>query len=308
METFTGGVYDSVDDILASFKEMLKKDMRKYVDWFQTPRDEDWQRKNFVLDSILMSDYATECRYGGCAEEKYNLLNLFCAGIATVGDSLMVLDRLVYNEKRYRYAEFAEILKNDFSGHDDLRREILNYTKFGNDTDADQYTVMAANTFVDAVDSFELKDNFYAVGGFYSLERENSTCAALGATPDCRKSGTPFSENQSPTYGADKLGITALLNSVAKLPLSRTGAGGLNLMFSQRTRSEILKALVLSYFEIGGLHVGISVIDRDVLLDAMENPDRYKSLTVRLYGFSEYFVSLPKWQQIAILNRTEYSM
>ena len=69
---------------------------------------------------------------------------------------------------------------------------------------------------------------------------------------------------------------------------------------------EILQALVVSYFEMGGFHVGISVIDRETLKDAMENPDKYKSLTVRLYGFSEYFVSLPKWQQLAILNRTEY--
>ena len=62
----------------------------------------------------------------------------------------------------------------------------------------------------------------------------------------------------------------------------------------------------LSYFSMGGLHVGISVIDRNTLQDAMINPDKYKSLTVRLYGFSEYFVSLPEWQQIAVLNRTEY--
>ena len=59
---------------------------------------------------------------------------------------------------------------------------------------------------------------------------------------------------------------------------------------------------------MGGLHIGISVINRETLLDAMENPEKYKSLTVRLYGFSEYFISLPKWQQIAVLNRTEYSI
>ena len=57
---------------------------------------------------------------------------------------------------------------------------------------------------------------------------------------------------------------------------------------------------------MGGLHVGISVADREMLEDAMVNPDKYKSLTVRLYGFSEYFISLPKWQQIAVINRTRY--
>lgn len=82
--------------------------------------------------------------------------------------------------------------------------------------------------------------------------------------------------------------------------------GGLNLTFSQKLSPDILQALIVSYFQMGGLHVGISVIDRTALIDAMQNPDKYKSLTVRLYGFSEYFISLPEWQQIAVLNRTEY--
>ena len=101
--------------------------------------------------------------------------------------------------------------------------------------------------------------------------------------------------------------ITALLNSLAKLPLDETVTGGLNLTFAQKVTPEILKSLITSYFSNGGFHVGISVIDRETLKDAMVNPDKYKSLTVRLYGFSEYFVSLPKWQQLAVLNRTEYN-
>ncbi len=70
----------------------------------------------------------------------------------------------------------------------------------------------------------------------------------------------------------------------------------------------VLKALAVSYFKLGGFHVGISVVNAETLKDAMKNPDKYKSLTVRLYGFSEYFVSLPKWQQMAVLNRTQYKV
>ncbi|MBQ3153737.1 MAG: hypothetical protein IJB88_00755, partial [Clostridia bacterium] len=197
--------------------------------------------------------------------------------------------------------------QNDYSEHGDLLDEIKGYTMFGNDTPNDAYTVMAANAFLDAVDAVEHNQNVYLAPGFYSLEKDNLWCAEIGATPNGRRAGTPFSENQSPTYGADKNGITALLGSLAKLPFDRTVTGGLNLTFSQKMRAEILRALVLSYFELGGLHVGISVIDRKALEDAMIHPDRYQSLTVRLYGFSEYFVSLPKWQQLAVLNRTEYS-
>ena len=177
---------------------------------------------------------------------------------------------------------------------------------FGNDTDIDRYTVMAGKTFLDAVDRVNHKDNYYLATGFYSLERENYWSSGVGATPNGRKAGEPFSENQSPTYGADQNGITALLKSLAKLPFDRTVTGGLNLTFSKSISPDILRALVVSYFQIGGFHVGISVIDRKTLEDAMVHPEKYKSLTVRLYGFSEYFVSLPKWQQLAILNRTEY--
>ena len=64
---------------------------------------------------------------------------------------------------------------------------------------------------------------------------------------------------------------------------------------------------MLTYFELGGFHVGISVVNRERLKDAMIHSEKYKSLTVRLYGFSEYFVSLPEWQQLAVINRTEYN-
>lgn len=97
------------------------------------------------------------------------------------------------------------------------------------------------------------------------------------------------------------------MKSIAKLPFDRTAGGGLNLTFAKKISHDILKALILTYFDMGGLHVGISVVDRNTLQDAMNNPEKYKSLTVRLYGFSEYFIALPKWQQIAFMNRTEYS-
>jgi len=199
-----------------------------------------------------------------------------------------------------------KILSENYEGHETLRAEILNMERFGNDSEADRYVTMAGNAMADAVDQLEKRPNEYNIPGFYSLERDNSWCAEIGATPDGRLAGTPFSENQSPTYGADKKGITALLKSISKIPFSRAVGGGLNLTFSQAASKENLEALILSYFKLGGLHVGISVIDRDTLKAAMVNPEKYKSLTVRLYGFSEYFVSLPEWQQLAVLNRTAY--
>ncbi len=306
LETIKAKDYDSLEDLMADFETNILADIQDYADETQKGFDAEKSRKMFVFDSVLLSDSAKECHYASDGTAPYNVMNIFCPGVATIGDSLMVMDRLVFKEKRFAYREFIDILDRNFEGYEALRQEILSYTKFGNDTDADDYTRLAGETFIKAVKALKLKDNFYAMPGFYSLERDNTWKTQIGATPDGRLAGEPFSENQSPTYGADKSGITALLNSIAKLPLDKTVTGGLNITFSQKMSPEILQALVVSYFEMGGFHVGITVVDKAVLRDAMKNPEKYRTLTVRLYGFSEYFINLPDWQQIALLNRTEY--
>lgn len=299
--------YENLEELINNFKDFLYKDINAFAQAKQTSFDINHFRKAFVLDGILLSDSAKKCRFPSYFDAPYNVLNIFCPGIATVGDSLFVLDKLIFKEKRYTYKEFIDILDKNFDGFEELRSEILSLTMFGNDSENDSYTKLAADTFLEVTNNIPLRENFYIAPGFYSLERDNSWKNEVSATPNGRKAGEPFSENQSPTYGADKSGITALLNSLAKLPLDKTVTGGLNLTFAQKVEPAILKALVVSYFKNGGYHVGISVIDKETLKDAMVNPDKYKSLTVRLYGFSEYFVSLPKWQQLAVLNRTEYN-
>ncbi len=306
-EVIHGGDYATLEDLVQAFKEAVRSDVQKFADSVRDGYPLEFQRKVQVLDSILLSDSAAECRYACDGGGKYNVLNIYFSGIATLGDSLMVLDKLVFKEKRYTFREFAAILRADFAGQEALHREILRMTKFGNDTPADAYATLAGRTLLDAVDELELKPNFYTAPGFYSMERDILWGADIGATPDGRRAGEPFSENQSPTYGADKNGITALLKSLSALPFDRAMCGGLNLTFSRRLPPEVLRGLILPYFRMGGLHVGISVIDRAVLQDAMVTPEKYKSLTVRLYGFSEYFVSLPDWQQLAILERTKFA-
>jgi len=304
LKTLSENTFDSVDGLLEVFKGNLAASMQEYADSQQY--GDPVKRPMFAFSGLLMPDSCVECEYPTDGNSPYSVMNMFCPGVATLGDSLMVLDRLVFKGKRFGYDEFIRILKSDYAGHEELRQEILSWPRFGNDTDDDDYTVRAGNAFLDAVDSLDLKPNFLAFGGFYSLERDNTWREQVGATPDGRHAFEPFSENQSPTYGADKSGITSLLNSVSKLPFDRAVTGGLNITFSRNYPPEILKALAVSYFEKGGLHMGISVVDKEVLRDAMVHPEKYRALTVRLYGFSEYFVSLPEWQQIAVINRTAY--
>lgn len=302
--------YRNIEEVKNAFSVALFEDMQRYTDGCEEFfKNKEFAYKHFVFDGLFLTDSAYRCRFACDGTSKYTVFNLLCPGIASIGDSLMCFDKLVFRDKKLSYGEFVKILQTNFEGKEDLRREILSFTKFGNDTDVDLYTRMAGDAFLCAVNKLRLKQGRYAIGGFYSLERENSWKDEVGAMPNGKKAGEPFSENQSPSYGADKNGITSLLKSVSKLPFSEGAvSGGLNVTFAKTPREEILRALVLGYFELGGLHVGAGVADADTLRDAMKNPEKYPTLTVRLYGFSEYFVSLPKWQQIAILNRTAYGV
>ncbi|MBE6619077.1 MAG: hypothetical protein E7626_04770 [Ruminococcaceae bacterium] len=294
--------YASIDGILKEFTHDMCRHISDLVQKRQLA--DPMAYKHFVFDSIFLTDSAFECQYPDSGKSPYNLINVFCPGIATIGDSLMVIDKLVFKEKLYSYDEFIDIVSKNYEDHEKLRLNIKKLVQFGNDSDADIYTAMAGNAFACAVEYIKLKDNFYTVGGFYCLDRDNSWKEKVPATPNGRRDFEPFSENQSPTYGADVSGVTALLKSVAKLPFDRAFSGGLNVSFSGNVRPDILSALVRSYFALGGLHIGISVLDKDVLRDAMVNPERYKSLTVRLYGFSDYFINMSEEQQLAIISRT----
>lgn len=294
----------SVEEILAAFRQKVTAAAQKYADGRQyMPKQ---NREEFVLDNLLLTDAALNCSDPADGDMPYNLLNFYCPAVATLGDSLMALDKLVFKEKRFTFGEFVNILKMNYEGHEDLRQEILSMTRFGNNTSADDYTVALGNTFIEAIADVKTRENFFAIPSFYSLERDRFWYKQISATPDGRLAEEFFSDNQSPSYGADKEGITAMLESVAKLPFDKTCGGALNVGFSRKQTPEILRALTLTYFEMGGIHIGVSILDKDVLRDAIAHPEKYPSLTVRLYGFSEYFISLPEWRQASILARTAY--
>lgn len=294
--------FSSKEELMAAYSKAITAECERYLEESRYPAY-DWERQVYLLDCLLLGTCNEKCAYPPSAL-KYRGKNIFLPGIATLGDSLAALDALVF-EGEMDYKEFIEAVEKDFEGAPELLKKIASLPRFGNDGVADSYAAEMGNLLVDAVEASNHMENEILLPSFYSLERDN-TWEGIPATPDGRRAGDPISENQSPTYGADREGITALLNSVAKLPFERTAAGGLNLTFSQAVEPKILQALIETYFRQGGLHGGITVLEREVLRDAMKHPEKYPALTVRLYGFSEYFISLPEWQQLAILNRTAY--
>jgi len=134
-----------------------------------------------------------------------------------------------------------------------------------------------------------------------------------GATPDGRFAGTPLSEGVSPVQGHDLRGPTAAARSVARLDHARTNGTLLNMRLSPgclATPGDLQKlaALIRGYFDEGGHHIQFNIVDRAVLVDAMEHPERHRSLMIRVAGYSDYFTLLSRDIQQEILSRTEQTL
>ena len=184
--------------------------------------------------------------------------------------------------------------------------------KYGNDIyEADMFAREVANTYTKEVEKYKNPRGGIFQAGLYPVSANVPLGAQTGATPDGRLAFTPIADGIGPASGRDVKGPTATANSVAKL---EQGVASNGTLLNQKFHPSALagmsgltkfSALIRSYFDQKGMHMQFNVVTREVLLDAQKNPEKYKTLVVRVAGYSALFTTLSRSLQDDIINRTE---
>jgi formate C-acetyltransferase len=244
---------------------------------------------------------------------RYNTSYIQGVGIGSIADALAAIKTHVYEQPTFKMDDLLMMLDANFEGHERARQLLLNRTpKYGNDDDAaDALMVRVFESYFNAVDG---RRN--TKGGEYHINMLPTTChiyfgSVTGALPDGRFAGKPLSEGVSPVQGADQHGPTAVARSVAKMDQVRTGGTLLNQKFTPQVLDSEeglngLVQLVRGYFNLDGHHIQFNVVDAETLKAAQANPEQYRSLIVRVAGYSDYFCDLSKQLQDEIITRTAY--
>ena len=184
--------------------------------------------------------------------------------------------------------------------------------KYGNDLpEIDALAREVAYTYTREVEKYKNPRGGIFQAGLYPVSANVPLGAQTGATPDGRLAYTPIADGVGPVSGKDVCGPTAAANSVAKLDHAIASNGTL---FNQKFHPSVLAgmegltkfiALIRAFFDQKGMHMQFNVVTRETLIDAQNNPEKYKTLVVRVAGYSALFTTLSRSLQDDIINRTE---
>ena len=223
------------------------------------------------------------------------------AGLSVVADSLSAI----------KYAK-VKVIRDETGLAIDYKAE-GDFPKYGNDDDrVDQIAVDVVKTFLNKLQKHHTYRNSKHTLSILTITSNVVYGKNTGNTPDGRRAGEPFGPGANPLHGRDVNGSLAVLNTIAKLPYEYA-EDGISYTFAitpaalgkeEDTRITNLVNMLDGYFEKTGHHINVNVFDRSLLLDAMDHPEKYPQLTIRVSGYAVNFIKLTREQQLDVIHRT----
>jgi len=303
--------FDSFESLYAAFRQALADDVKIRQDVL----DGAWKDPGnpCALASLFVEGCVENGRSYYNRGPKYTVNGIHYGGVSDVANSLLVIKKLVYDEKYISLNDFVNILRNDWNGNEGFRRLVQNrVTFYGNDeAESDAMMTRVFNDYTSIVGTVKERNGVRRPCGISTFGREIDWRMQRLAMAEGSRNGDILATNCSPTPGSDKKGPTSALNSYCKLDFTKS-PNGATLELKVLPQSVIgdngVKALVSlakSFREKGGFYMNIDVVDTSTLIDAQMHPERYPNLPVRVAGWSARFTTLCKEWQDMIIQRTQ---
>ena len=281
--------YLDYDEVMEKFDQMMDYVAKIYIK---------------ALDAIhYMHDKYSYEAIEMALHDKDILQTMACgiAGLSVVADSLSAI----------KYAK-VKVIRDETGLAVDYEID-GDFPKFGNDDDrVDQIAVDIVRTFIKKLRKYPTYKNSKHTLSILTITSNVVYGKATGNTPDGRKAGAPFGPGANPLHGRDTNGALAVMNSIAKLPFD-AAEDGISYTFAitpntlgkdEETKVNNMVSMLDGFFAQTGHHINVNVFDRSLLEDAMEHPEKYPQLTIRVSGYAVNFVKLTREQQLDVINRT----
>ena len=281
--------YLDYDEVMEKFDQMMDYVAKIYIK---------------ALDAIhYMHDKYSYEAIEMALHDKDILQTMACgiAGLSVVADSLSAI----------KYAK-VKVIRDETGLAVDYEVD-GDFPKFGNDDDrVDQIAVDIVRTFIKKLRKYPTYKNSKHTLSILTITSNVVYGKATGNTPDGRKAGAPFGPGANPLHGRDTNGALAVMNSIAKLPFD-AAEDGISYTFAitpntlgkdEETKVNNMVSMLDGFFAQTGHHINVNVFDRSLLEDAMEHPEKYPQLTIRVSGYAVNFVKLTREQQLDVINRT----
>ena len=257
--------------------------------------------------SVLIHDCLERGLSNDCGGARYNELEPNILGMQNTAESLNIIKRLVFDERILSLSEFKKALIDNYQGHEDLLLRIRNKTPhFGTgDVTANTLAKRVADMVLATFAPMTTVRGAKIIPGAFSYREHELQGRSTPASPDGRTYGMPLNDGSSPVQGYDNLGPTlSLASTVGWEPSRFLGGTSVNVKINKGVDPEKLVSLIKGYLKTHGAQLQFNIVDTKTLLTAQKNPNDYRDLLVRIGGYSDFFVTIPKNLQDEIISRS----